>query len=106
MKDIIVWLECCLRKYIDSIETEKTLSDLKNNLAKQTIYSEQQIYQNAFQQMEQNQNNSLFFFVVMTCLTQNNIQRFTASIAFCLNTVQNTDICFQNCMVLICPFPQ
>lgn len=77
-----MWLECCLRKYIDSIETEKTLSDLKNNLAKQTIYSEQQIYQNAFQQMERNQNNSLFFFVVMTCLTQNNIQRFTASIAF------------------------
>lgn len=77
-----MWLECCLRKYIDSIETEKTLCDLKNNLAKQTIYSEQQIYQYAFEQIERNQNSSLFFFVVMTCLTQNNIQRFAASIAF------------------------
>lgn len=79
MEHIIQWLECCLRKYIDSIETEEMLSVLKNNLAEQTAYSEQQIYQNAFY-MEQNQNNS--FFVIMTCLTQNDIQRFAASIAF------------------------
>ena len=63
MEHIIQWLECCLRKYIDSIETEEMLSVLKNNLAEQTAYSEQQIYQNAFY-MEQNQNNSFFVIIV------------------------------------------
>ena len=41
----IIWLECCLNQYMQNIVLDETLYDIKNSLAKHTIYTEKQLYQ-------------------------------------------------------------
>lgn len=78
----IIWLECCLNQYMQNIVLDETLYDIKNSLAKHTIYTEKQLYQMAYQKIKNCQCNTEYFFYVGERLAQNEIQHFAIGFSF------------------------
>lgn len=88
---------------METIQLDETLSAIKENLAEQTIYSEQQIYENAFEKIKQ--NDIEYFFIMTTYLTQSEIQRFAASFAFLPHYSTKYGYLFSKLHGINMPFP-
>ncbi len=72
-------MECAVRKYIETIDNEQ-YSFLKDYLAGEEVYSQKQLYEMAWEQMQE--GNAEYIFYTLEVLAQNDIQRFAASISF------------------------